>query len=166
MPIAIRSELTDEDFIIELSGHLDEGLHLPENKLRLYQRVVFECDQLMHVNSLATQIWAVWMRSMPNGQQFVFRKVRPRIIHIFNVFSGFLPPEAIVESFYMPYECEKCGYEILWLARRGNEYLEAVSGASAKLRFTKEINCTKCTGQMTLGFWEDKYLNFLNLKEE
>lgn len=166
MPVVIKSKLDDEDFIIELSGHLDEGSSFPENKLRLYQRVIFECDQLVHVNSMATQAWARWMQSMPPEQQFVFRKMRPRIVHIFNIFSGFLPANAIVESFYMPYECDNCEHEELWLACRGQEYLEATKGNPVKLRFAKEINCTKCSGRMTLGFWEEKYLYFLNLNEE
>lgn len=166
MSLIIKSGLTDEDFIIEMSGHLDEGSSFPTNKLRLYQRIIFECDQLVHVNSAAIQSWARWMKSMPGEQQFVFRKMRPRIIHIFNIFSGFLSDNAVVESFYIPYDCEKCDHEELWLAHRGQEYLEAMGSEPAQLRFTKEINCTKCKGRMTLGFWEDKYLYFLNLKKE
>jgi hypothetical protein len=163
MPVELKTTLLSEDVVLELTGYLDESVKFPNVSLRLSQRMIFECDGLVHVSSAAAQDWAKWIRHFSVDQQYVFRKVRPRVMHLFNVFTGFLPKHTVMESFYMPYECEKCGHEETWLAERGRDYLEAVGETPARVRFSKEINCSKCRGRMTLGFWEKIYLQFLNL---
>lgn len=162
MPVVLKSNEFEEDQVVELSGHLDETDKFPDLKTRLSQRVIFECEKLVHVSSAAAQTWVRWMRSKPSDQQYVFRFVKPRIMHLFNVFTGFLPQQTTMESFYLPYECEKCAHEEHWLAVRGRDYIESLGDKPARMQFAKEINCSKCKGRMTLGFWEDKYLQFLN----
>lgn len=152
-----------DDLTIELKGDIDENVVFPEQRVRLAQRIVFECRDLHHINSYGAQIWSKWMRAKDERQQFVFRHVPPRVVDLFNLIEGYLPLETVVESFFVPYECDNCHYEELLLARRGHEYIEAMNKQSAKLLLPTEINCPKCKHGMKLGVWESKYLRFLEM---
>lgn len=162
MPITLNSPDTAEDYILEVSGDLDESITLPTKKFRLSQRIIFNCEKAAHISSYAAQTWSRWMHTQDQRQQFVFRAVSPRIVDLFNLIEGFLPQEAVIESFYVPYECEACSHEELLLARRGREFIEALGDQPAKLLLPQEINCPKCKSGMKLGVWESKYLRFLN----
>jgi len=161
MMVQLKSGPADEDVIIELSGPLDEKIQFPDLSVRLRQRVIFECEKIEHVSSFAAQRWSVWMKSKDERQQFVFRKVPVRVIDLFNMVDGYLPPEVVVESFFVPYECAHCEHEEHVLARRGREYVEAAGGHKARILLPEEMNCPKCKNGMKLGAWEDKYLRFL-----
>ncbi len=162
MSIKLISPEFAEDYIIELSGDLDEKIGFPEKKFRLSQRIIFDCDNIKYMSSFAAQKWSSWMREQDPRQQFVFRLVRPRMVAIFNMIENYLPNESIVESFYIPYECESCSHEELLLVRRGREFVEALGDNSAKLLIPQEINCAKCKSGMKLGVWESKFLRFLD----
>ena len=162
MPIQLISPDTAEDYIIEMSGDLGDDVEFPNKKFRLSQRIIFNCENLRHLSSFAMQKWSRWMKSQDTRQQFVFRMVPPRTIDIFNMIDGYLPDESIIESFYVPYECESCGHEELLLARRGREFVEALGHNAPKLLLPQEINCPKCKSGMKLGVWEAKFLRFLS----
>jgi anti-anti-sigma regulatory factor len=162
MAITIKSSLDAEDFLLELSGHLDESVEFPDVTLRLSQRVIIDCKTVSHINSYAAQMWSKWMKDKDPRQQFVFRNIPPRIVNKFNLIDGFLPSESTIESFYVPYECDNCEHEELVLAERGRDFIESQNENPAKLLLAEEINCPKCKSGMKLGIWETKYLRFLN----
>lgn len=166
MPLHVVSKSSDEDLIIELSGDLDETVKFPQMKVRLSSRIIFNCRELGHMNSMGAQIWSKWMGGFDQRQQFVFREVPPRVIDMFNLVKGILPKESTIESFYVPYECNSCGNEENLLVIRGKDYVESMNGQKANLLFPTEINCSKCKNSMRLGVWESKFLRFLEAKEE
>jgi hypothetical protein len=161
MPVQLLSNLSEEDVVIGLTGDLLEKEKFPEMKLRLSQRVVMDCEGLRHISSYAIMQWSRWMKSFDPRQQFVFRNLPPRAVDILNLVDDFLPTECTIENFYVPYECQSCDHEELYLARRGKEYLETQAEKAAILRLPTEINCPKCKNGMTMGVWQSKFLRFL-----
>jgi anti-anti-sigma regulatory factor len=161
MPLNIIKNPLSDDYTIEMIGTVDEGTDFPTEKLRLSQRVVFDCEKLNHINSYGLQKWSIWMKSVDERQQFVLKSVRPRIVNMLNRIYQLLPKEHIVESFYVPYECEQCGHAEDQLVRRGREYIEAHNGQPAKLLLPVEINCDKCKSVMKTDIWPEHYLKFL-----
>jgi anti-anti-sigma regulatory factor len=168
MSLEVQAKSVGEDIVVTLSGQLGEDTEFPKLNTRLSQRVILECDKISHLSSFAGQSWSNWMHKFDSRQQFVFRGVPPRVVDIFNLIEGFLPLEATIESFFVPYECETCGNEEDFLVKRGKDYLEAMNGEPAKLLFPTEINCQKCKNAMRLGVWKEKFLRFLdhNQKEQ
>jgi hypothetical protein len=162
MPTQLRSNPTDEEVIIELYGNFDESVTFPKDKFRLSQRIIFDCGGVEHINSHSIQTWMIWMRQFDSRQQFVFKNVPQRVVDIINMVDEFLPPESTVESFFIPYECEKCAHEEFILVHRGKEFIERTVKSKAKMMFTKELNCPKCKSAMKISVIEKKYFQFLN----
>ena len=164
MTIDIKTPESADDFVIELSDDLNETMELPKIKFRLSQRIIFVCEGVRYINSEAIQIWTGWMNSLDERQQIVFEGVPPRIVDYFNMMEGFLPKATTVESFFVPYECEKCGHEELFLAHRGKDYVDSVGGNDAQINLPKILNCSMCKSGMEISVWEEKYLKFLKRK--
>jgi len=166
MSLELQFRPEGDDLLIELQGDIDEKVIFPQHKARLAQRIIFDCQNLHHINSYGAHIWSKWMKGHDQRQQFVFRHVPPRVVDLFNLVENYLPRESVVESFYVPYECETCHYEESLLAHRGREYIESINQNPAKLLLPQEINCPKCKHGMKLGVWESKYLRFLEMAQE
>ncbi|OFZ15938.1 MAG: hypothetical protein A2Z20_10800 [Bdellovibrionales bacterium RBG_16_40_8] len=164
MTIDIKTHKTADDVIIELSNDLSETMSLPNIKPLLSQRVIFECENIKYINSEAVQLWAHWLSKLDERIQIVFRKTPPRVVDYFNIIDGFLPTSATVESFFVPYECEKCEHVELYLAQRGKDYIDSSAGEAVQINLPKIINCPGCQGAMELGIWKEKYLKFLIVK--
>lgn len=162
MPTKLRSEPTDEDVLIELYGHFDESVTFPKAKFRLSQRILLDCGGIQHINSHSIQTWMIWMRQFDSRQQFVFKNVPQRVVDIINMVDEFLPLESTVESFYVPYECDKCAHEEFVLVHRGKEFIERTEKSPAKMLFAKELNCPQCKSAMKISVIEKKYFQFLN----
>ncbi len=166
MGVVLKSSSKDSagaesDIEIHLVDKLENAADFPSLQPRLAQRIVFECNDLKFVSSYGAQAWALWMQSFDARQQFVFRDVPERAIDIFNLIANFLPSEHVIESFYVPYQCDSCKYETTWLARRGKDYVEAVGDKPAKINMPPTLNCQACKNQMTIGVWGSKYFRFL-----
>lgn len=166
MPVLLLTNLSQEDVIVGLSGDLLEKEKFPDMRLRLSQRVIMDCQGLKHISSYAILQWAKWMHSFDPRQQFVFRNLTPRAVDILNSVSGFLPEDFSVETFYVPYECQKCEHEELYLARRGKEFLETQNEKAAILRLPVELNCPQCKSSMIVGVWQNKFLSFLEKRTQ
>lgn len=167
MTIQIKSDPSDEDCVIELSGDFNGSVGFIEVNPRLSQRLILDCDKVGFIDSMAAQNWSAWLKSFDSRQQFCFRHVRPNLIRLFNSIFEYLPSETTVESFYVPYACERCESEEAILVRRGKEYVEGVGESLPKLLLPEEINCMSCKdGGMKLAVVESQYLRFLSSQKE
>ena len=155
-----------DDFILTFPAILDEEITFPKERPRLSQRVIFECRYLEVVSSFSMSVWIRWMRNLHPETQFVFRHCHRKIIEMINAVEGFLFASAVVESFYMPYNCGHCDGEDEVLLTRGKEFVESVPGQKSRLLYPDQLNCPKCRNSMDVGVLENVYLRFLYREKE
>jgi hypothetical protein len=150
-----------DDFIVKLPVIVDEETQFPQAVPKLSQRVIFECIDVDIVNSFAMHNWIVWMRKLHPDTQYVFRHCHRKVIEMMNAVEGFLFENAVVESFYLPYNCAECDGEDEILLTRGKEFVESVTGQKPRLLYPNQLNCPKCRNSMAVGILENVYLRFL-----
>lgn len=155
-----------DEKILVLPQTLDESFEFPVEEPRLSQIVVLECENVRHVSSAWAAKFVNWHRRLDPKTQFKFRNCPRKMIDLMNFVVGFLPEDAVVESFAAPYECLNCGHEQFEVMARGKDYLEARQGEAAILRIPFELNCDKCPGMMEFSVLENIYLRFLNSTHE
>ena len=156
-----NEKLNPSDLEIVMSGPIDEETTYPNVSPRLSQRIVIDCEGISYINSYGIQKWSLWMRAFDERVQFVFRRVPRRLVELFNSIKDFLPKGAVVESFYVPFECDNCEHEEPYWAQRGRDYVEAYQNHKMRIVLPDEINCPKCKGILKVGVWESRYFRFL-----
>jgi hypothetical protein len=166
MPLILKSQshdvLNSDDIELDLIGDLGHEVCLPRVHPRLSQRLVFDFGHLKRLSSSVTVQLATWWRQFDSRQQFVFRRLQPAFLNIVNQVDGFMPKETIVESVFVPYECENCESEELFLAERGVHYVEAIGDKPESVMLPHAINCNKCDGRSKISVFQSQYWKFLN----
>jgi hypothetical protein len=155
-----------DDFIITLPPIIDEQTEFPEKKPRLSQRVIFDCAEISVVNSFGMHKWIIWMRGLNANAEFHFRNCHRKVIDMINAVEGFIPENSVVDSFFMPYNCEKCDGEDSVLLTRGKEFVENTPGQKSRLLYPNQLNCPKCRNSMDVAVLENMFLRFLDRKEK
>lgn len=110
------------EFLVNLSGHIDEDATFNNIALDGAGKVVLELEGVTAINSCGIREWIKWIRTVPPGTPVVYRKCPKVIVDQINMVAGFLPDGGKVESFYVPYYSEASGDEKMILFQEGSEF--------------------------------------------
>lgn len=149
-----------KDVHLALEGVLDENCQLPEFTEVIPGRLEINLERLTMINSLGCRRWAQWIKTQAKAKGGVtLVKCSPAVVHQVNILAGFLPDHVRVDSFFVPYYCEGCGFEDRVLLTRGHEFDE-----HGHISFAQEIPCPSCKSIMEMEVMRDRYFRFLNKK--
>jgi len=118
--------------------------------------IVLDLDKISSINSCGIREWIKWIRTLPSGSSITYRNCPKVIVDQINMVAGFLPENATVESFYVPYYSEDSGNEKMVLFKRGKEFSD--QGVDAP----EEIKDEETGEPMEMDVIESKYFKFLN----
>ena len=98
----------DSEKTIELffSGKLDNDRLLPSLETHSKNEVVIELEGLELINSVGIRGWINWTREFAPAR-LKLRNCPKIFVDQINLVAGFLPADAVVESFFVPYYCEE-----------------------------------------------------------
>lgn len=122
------------DVVITLSGHVDEDAQFSTLDLAGAAKVVVDADGITAINSCGIREWVKWVRTAPPTSQIVFQKCPKVIVDQINMVTGFLPENAKVESFYVPYYSDASGNEKMVLFKEGAEFKSGELHAPAEVK--------------------------------
>lgn len=149
-----------DDVTISFAGTLDETSQLPKFTDPVKGALRLDLQNLALINSVGIHKWITWMRQRDGKQKsMVLAKCRPIIVNQINILKGFLPDYAVVESFYVPYCCESCGYDEEKLLARGIDFDDR-----SQFSFPSERKCPSCGGILGLDIVEERYFHFIMKK--
>ncbi|WP_413292810.1 hypothetical protein ACLSU7_15460 [Bdellovibrio sp. HCB185ZH] len=157
MSLQLSFSIADKTTTISLKGSLNEyssalnGVEVnPQFDLNL------DLKDLVSINSLGIRNFHSWIYSIECQRLRLLHC--PRVfVHQLNLVSGFLPPKAEIESFFVPYFSEASGEEVSVLFTKFLEY-KIVDG-NVKISFPK---VTDSKGNpMELDVLEEAYFKFL-----
>ena len=139
---------------VSLRGNIDEDAVLANIGFDGAQQITLDLDKVTAINSCGIREWIKWLRGAPGDAKIIYRNCPKIIVDQINMVAGFLPDNAKVESFYVPYFNEESGTEKMILFRRGTEFKDG--------EFNPPATVKDETGQaMEMDVIEAKYFKFI-----
>lgn len=148
---------------IQIDGAMDEHSDYSAIKPDFTDEVVFDFNNVEHINSTGIKHWVQWVTSIVNqfpNLKFAFFNCPKPIVDQINMVDGFLPPGSVVKSFKVPYYCEVCDKDITCTFVMGREY--KVEDGRMVLA-VPDNTCDRGDCEMEPDVVEQKYFKFLNL---
>ncbi|MCK6596935.1 MAG: hypothetical protein L6Q37_01110 [Bdellovibrionaceae bacterium] len=138
---------------IAMSGIIDEDVDFNILKLSDTGNIEIDLKNLKSINSCGIREWIKWLSSSKNSQ-INFVNCPKIIVDQINMVDGFLPTNAIVSSFFVPYYNEENGTEKNILFRLGHEYSQ--NGLNSPAKVTDDSGA-----EMEMDVIESKYFKFI-----
>lgn len=159
-----KSVVNGRECLIFVSGAVNEETHFPVIEVGDCRVFLIDMEKVTTLNSMGLRNWIVWMKSLKGRIQINFRNCPRVVVDQMNILQGFLPEGAIIESFYVPYHCESCGHDELYLATRGRDYMEATVDAREGVVLKDQHPCIVCGEIAKWDVIPAKYFAFLKLR--
>jgi anti-anti-sigma regulatory factor/rubredoxin len=160
--VQVMTDETPIETCIHIHGDIDEDAHF--YAIQPKKCLILDMAKIRFINSCGLRNWIQWLKTIPPATQVVFRNCPKVIVDQMNILNGFIPPGAVVESFYIPYYCESCGHEEHQLAERGKTFKEHLENKEAWSQFPEHILCPQCKESAEIGVMPTRYFSFLKSK--
>jgi hypothetical protein len=106
---------------VVMAGSIDEDADFTQFNITGAGQVDIEMSGLKSINSCGIREWIKWMSTAP-AAAITFNKCPKVIVDQINMVDGFLPGNAKVNSFFVPYYNDDAGSEKNVLFRYGSEF--------------------------------------------
>lgn len=146
----------EDQLEIQIEGTIDEDTHFSHDALKGAKVLVFDFSEVRAINSCGIREWIKWIKPFDQSS-ITYRKCPKIIVDQINMIDGFLPPTALVESFYVPYYSDSTGEEKQVLFSQGKEFDEM--GVKCPNNIVDSKN-----QPMEIDVMESKYFKFLKKK--
>lgn len=146
--------------MIVLSGVIDENAVFPDIQSDFQKKVIIDLDQVEMINSIGIRNWVLWIKKL--HLPISLQKCPPSIIEQINILIGFLPDEAHIDSFYVPYYCENCLITESILLEESHQYKTPKGNQKGYVKLPNLVICSKCKGELDIDVLPQKYFKFIN----
>ncbi len=156
----IKSTKKDKNLTLELSGTVDELAAFSSVSLDNINHLTINAKRIETINSWGVREWIKWVRTYPADLKVTIVGTPQVIVDQINLVAGFLPPGAVVETFYVPYYCNNCGNasNILFNSER-----DIVNGKMAE---SKSAICESCSSPAEWDVIVNSYFKFLTTSKK
>jgi len=107
---------------VDFSGRIDESSDFAPFQIGLLTQIKINIERVTSVNSMGIRKWMEWIMKLPAALKITFVKCPKVMVEQFNMVDNFLPVNAIVASFYVPYYNEEIDEVINMLYELGKHY--------------------------------------------
>jgi hypothetical protein len=136
-----------------LGGSIDEDVDFTKLNLAEAQEIDLELGGIKSINSCGIREWIKWMAT--NKEAVIhFNKCPKVIVDQINMVDGFLPSNAKVNSFFVPYYNDDSGAEKNVLFRYGTEFSEGTLNPPPAIKDDQG-------NDMEMDVIESKYFKFI-----
>ena len=133
------------DVLLAFKGQIDEDASFSGLELDGVAKVILDLNEVSAINSCGIREWIKWIRTAPDGSQITYKNCPKVIVDQINMVAGFLPDNAAVESFYVPYYSDDSGNEKMVLFTSGKEFTGNSVSPQQKLKMMKLVMKWKWT---------------------
>lgn len=144
-----------DTLIFVFEGSIDEDAVFAGLDAVGAKSVMLDLDSVSSINSCGIREWIKWIKTIPGESEITYKRCPKVIVDQINMVAGFLPDNATVESFYVPYFSEDSGNERMVLFQKGKEFTD--DGVDAPEEMTDE----ESGEEMEMDVIESKYFKFL-----
>lgn len=119
----IRLEKNGEELKVTVTGVIDEDADFSPHNLSSVQKINMHLGAVKSINSCGIREWIKWIATA-QGTPINYFECPKIIVDQINMVQGFLPANAKVQSFYVPYYCDDAGSEKTILFTYGKEFTD------------------------------------------
>ncbi|MGZ3749045.1 MAG: hypothetical protein ACXWRE_16210, partial [Pseudobdellovibrionaceae bacterium] len=148
----VKLNKAGEKVDVILAGSIDEDADFNQANLSGAGQIDIEMTGLKSINSCGIREWIKWLSAVPSAK-ITFKGCPKVIVDQINMVDGFLPANAKVQSFFVPYYNDEAGSEKNVLFRLGEEFTENSVNPPATVK-DNEGN------DMEMDVIESKYFKF------
>lgn len=149
----VKFNKAGEKLNVVLGGTIDEDADFTQITLAGAEKIDIDMVGLKSINSCGIREWIKWMSTAP-AASITFNHCPKVIVDQINMVDGFLPPNAKVQSFFVPYYNDDSGAEKNVLFRYGNEFSESAVTPPPEVK-DEDGNA------MEMDIIESKYFKFI-----
>ncbi|MBK9321724.1 MAG: hypothetical protein IPM97_02005 [Bdellovibrionaceae bacterium] len=120
----VKMDKAGESLKVNLAGSIDEDADFTQLSLAGASKIEIEMSGLKSINSCGIREWIKWLSTVP-ASKISFNQCPKVIVDQINMVDGFLPANAKVESFFVPYYNDDSGAEKNVLFRYGTEFSDS-----------------------------------------
>ncbi|RYZ80213.1 MAG: hypothetical protein EOP06_25755 [Proteobacteria bacterium] len=120
----VKLNKAGEKLDVAMAGSIDEDADFAPLSLSGASKIDIDMVGLKSINSCGIREWIKWMSTAP-AADITFKNCPKVIVDQINMVDGFLPANAKVQSFYVPYYNDDSGAEKNILFQRGVEFTES-----------------------------------------
>lgn len=120
----VKMNKTGETLNVVMGGSIDEDADFTQFSLSGAGQIEIKMADLKSINSCGIREWIKWMSTAP-AANITFSECPKVIVDQINMVDGFLPSNAKVHSFFVPYYNDESGAEKNILFRLGTEFTES-----------------------------------------
>lgn len=142
-----------EKLNVVMSGSIDEDADFTQGNLSGASQIEIDMGGLKSINSCGIREWIKWMGAAPSAK-ITFNNCPKVIVDQINMVDGFLPANAKVMSFFVPYYNDESGTEKNVLFRMGTEFTENAVTPPAEVKDDEGH-------PMEMDVIESKYFKFI-----
>ncbi|MCB0340679.1 MAG: hypothetical protein H6626_13280 [Pseudobdellovibrionaceae bacterium] len=143
------------DVVLTFQGQIDEDANFQSASGVSGSSIILNLDGVTAINSCGIREWIKWLKELPSGASITYKNCPKVIVDQINMVAGFLPDNAKVDSFYVPYYCEESGNEKMVLFTSGKEF----NGDSVNP--PDSVVDDETGDEMEMDVIESKYFKFL-----
>jgi hypothetical protein len=152
----IIQEVKDQTQIISLEGDIDEDSKFDQFEFSNEPILKFNLEKVNNLNSYGARLWTSWLQNIPAQTQVIFQKCSDVVVHEMNRNAAFIPPNAKIESFYVPYFSKSLQSTMKVLFIQGTHF----TGADVHL-VQGHLHDVVLGGDYELDVIPEKYFRFL-----
>jgi hypothetical protein len=140
---------------LKLAGIIDEDMDFTAIGIGDAKSLEIDMEHVRSINSCGIREWISWISNLKNTSIYLF-KCPKIIVDQMNMVQGFLPPQARVMSFFVPFFNDDSGSEKNILFEYGQQYTEGALNIPSDVQ-DDEGNT------MEIDVVESKYFKFLKV---
>lgn len=151
--LEVKTQKTGTKLNLTMGGTIDEDADFTQLSLAGASEIDLDLGTLKSINSCGIREWIKWMGTAP-AAKISFTQCPKVIVDQINMVDGFLPGNAKVVSFFVPYYNDESGSEKNVLFRFGTEFTESSVNPPSTVQ-DEEGNA------MEMDVIESKYFKFI-----
>lgn len=150
--LTINKQILQDELMVELIGAIDEDSDFKELIGLDQKKISFDFNKVSMINSCGIREWIKFLEKIPEKSSISYNNCPQIIIEQINMVHGFFRKGALINSFYAPYYCEKCGKEA-----KVHLLAEQIKNKKAP-----QVDCPHCSAEnIDFDAIESQYLAFL-----
>ncbi len=151
--------------IFALAGTIDEEADFGTLEIGDSKLLIFDLQKVTRINSIGIRSWIIWFNQFSQEVKIIFRNCPKSIVDQFNIVENLLPSNALVESFYVVFYCERCDSEKPLLLNCSLDLEIEPLTKCWTLKIPQYPVCLACGKTMELGVHKQSYFRFLQLEK-
>lgn len=161
--LSLKVNRKGEDLELILEGSLNEETDLSPVPLEGIKSLFIDFNAVTFINSTGINKWVRWTTLLEENYRSIsimFCNCPKIIVDQLNAVKGFLPANAKVESFWLPYYCDESDRREFVLLTRGNEFMEETPEGPEWANLP-ECNCSETKTPCEPDIMPAKYFAFM-----